>query len=517
MKALKRLIFVSFLFLPLLVLAQVEPVDLEIIHKIKQEGFKSSQIKDISFWITDFVGPRLSGSKGLTRGYEWTKQKMEEIGLENVRIEAWGEFGRGWDNEKSYVAMTAPYYSSLIGTPKAWTPGTDGFVKSKVILVDIPDTISLGKYSGKLKNKIVITPSTTEYEVSFEPSASRLSDEDLEERSKARDVSPSRRRLGDFAQWRAQRQLRNRINKFFLEEEAAAIISGRGSFGTVRSSGASYNVDADPVLPEIILTTEHHGRIVRLLQHDIPVEVEIEIRNTFHDEDLMGYNVIGEIPGTDKSLKDEVVMIGAHLDSWHGGTGANDNGSGCIVMIEAMRILKAIGIKPKRTIKIGLWGGEEQGLYGSRGYVKKYLGDVTTMELKPGHAKFSAYYNVDNGSGKIRGIYLQENDMLRPVFEAWLEPFEDIGASTVSLRNTGGTDHLAFNSIGLPGFQFIQDPIDYGRGYHSNMDTYERLMMNDMMHNAVIVAAIVYHTAMRNELLPRKLLPEAQTRPRRGF
>lgn len=517
MKALKRLIFVSFLFLPLLVLAQVEPVDLEIIHKIKQEGFKSSQIKDISFWITDFVGPRLSGSKGLTRGYEWTKQKMEEIGLENVRIEAWGEFGRGWDNEKSYVAMTAPYYSSLIGTPKAWTPGTDGFVKSKVILVDIPDTISLGKYSGKLKNKIVITPSTTEYEVSFEPSASRLSDEDLEERSKARDVSPSRRRLGDFAQWRAQRQLRNRINKFFLEEEAAAIISGRGSFGTVRSSGASYNVDADPVLPEIILTTEHHGRIVRLLQHDIPVEVEIEIRNTFHDEDLMGYNVIGEIPGTDKSLKDEVVMIGAHLDSWHGGTGANDNGSGCIVMIEAMRILKAIGIKPKRTIKIGLWGGEEQGLYGSRGYIKKHHGDVGTMELKPGHAKFSAYYNVDNGSGKIRGIYLQENDMLRPVFEAWLEPFEDIGASTVSLRNTGGTDHLAFNSIGLPGFQFIQDPIDYGRGYHSNMDTYERLMMNDMMHNAVIVAAIVYHTAMRNELLPRKLLPEAQTRPRRGF
>jgi carboxypeptidase Q len=515
MKVLKHLIFISLFFLPLLIIAQVKPVDLEIIHKIKQEGLKNSQIMEISFWMTDFVGPRLSGSKGLKRGYDWTKQKMEEIGLENVKIDPWGEFGKGWDNEKTYIAMTSPYYASLIGTPKAWTPGTDGYFKSEVILVNIQDTTDFEKFKGKLGGKIVTSPPATEYEVSFEPSASRLSDENLEERSKVRIASPYRRRIGDFAQYRAQRQLMNQISKFFLDEEAAVIISCRGSFGTIRSSGASYNVDADPVLPEIILTTEHHGRIVRLLQHDIQVEVEMEISNTFHDEDLLGYNVTGEIPGTDKSLKDEVVMIGAHLDSWHGGTGANDNGSGCIVMIEAMRILKAIGVKPKRTIKIGLWGAEEQGLHGSRGYVKKYLGDIATMELKPRHAKFSAYYNVDNGSGKIRGIYLQENDMLRPIFEAWFDPFKDMGVTTVSIRNTSGTDHLSFNAIGLPGFQFIQDPIDYGRGYHTNMDTYERLMMNDMMHNAVIVAAIVYHTAMRDELLPRKPLPEVQTRPER--
>lgn len=230
----------------------------------------------------------------------------------------------------------------------------------------------------------------------------------------------------------------------------------------------------------------------------------------FNTDDINGYNVIGEIPGTDKELKDEVVMIGAHLDSWLGGTGAADNASGCIVMMEAMRILKAIGVELKRTVKIGLWGGEEQGLYGSRGYVRDYLGDRKTMKLKSGHKKFSAYYNVDNGTGKIRGIYLQENDMVRPIFEAWFEPFKDMGASTISIRRTGGTDHLSYDAVGLPGFQFIQDEIEYGRGYHTNMDTYERLLMNDMKHNAVIVAALVYHTAMRDNLLTRKPLPEPQ-------
>lgn len=509
MKTIRLLSFLVLFLLPSILMAQIEPVDLNVIYKIKQEGLKNSQIEDISFWMTDFVGPRLPGSTGMSRATKWVKEKMEEIGLKNVTIEPWGNFGKGWDNTKNYIAMTAPYYSPLIGTPKAWTAGTNGLLKSEVILVDVQDESDFEKYKGQLKGKIVISSQMVETPPAFDPLARRLTDEDLDQLTNA--VQQQRRgnyREADFARFRQMRQMRNKMSTFFKEEGAAAILTGSGSFGTVRSSGASARADAEPAITEMLITAEHHGRIVRLLQHEIPVEVEMEITNTFLDEDLNDYNVIGEIPGTDKTLKDQIVMVGGHLDSWHGGTGANDNGSGCIVMLEALRILKAIGVNPKRTIRIGLWGAEEQGLRGSRAYVASNFADPSNMELKPDHSKFSAYYNIDNGSGKVRGIYMQENDMVRPIFEAWLKPFEDMGASTITNRNTGGTDHLSFNSVGLPGFQFIQDPINYGRGYHTNMDTYERLMMDDMKQTAVIVAAFVYHTAMRDELLPRKPLPE---------
>ena len=498
------------LLLPLLIHAQ-EKVDLEMIYKIKQEGLKKSQIENISFYLTDYSGARLTGSEGIQRAREWIVGEMKEFGLENVRIESFGEFGKGWNNRKSYVALVSPYYQPFIGTPKAWTPGTDGLQKAEVVLIRIDEESDIEQYKGKLAGKIVTTDDISEYEVSFDPLAKRYTNEELEERAMA--SSPRQRgdwNEADIARWRKRRQLGNLTRDFFREEGVLAVLTGSGQFGTVRSSGSSYKVDDDSGVPEMLLTTEHHGRIVRLLQHDVKVEVEIEIDNEFNTNDTNGYNVIGEIPGTNKELKNEVVMIGAHLDSWLGGTGAADNASGCIVMMEAMRILKAIGVELKRTVKIGLWGGEEQGLYGSRGYVRDYLGDRQTMELKPGHKKFSAYYNVDNGTGKIRGIYLQENDMVRPVFEAWFEPFKDMGASTISIRRTGGTDHLSYDAVGLPGFQFIQDPIEYGRGYHTNMDTYERLLMNDMKHNAVIVAALVYHTAMRENLLTRKPLPEPQ-------
>ena len=309
--------------------------------------------------------------------------------------------------------------------------------------------------------------------------------------------------------------MRGQLSTFYKEEGLLAIMSGSGWFNVPRSSGASAAADAPETVPELNLAGEHHGRIIRLLQHEIPVEVELEIQNTFLEDDPTDYNVIGDIPGTDKTLKDELVMVGAHLDSWHGGTGAADNASGCIVMMEAMRILKAIGFSPRRTIRIALWGAEEQGLHGSRNYVREHFGGPG--DVKPEHANLSAYYNVDNGTGKIRGIYLQENEMLRPVFESWFKPFNDMGVETITMRNTSGTDHLAFNAAGLNGFQFIQDEIEYGRGYHTSMDVYERLLMEDLMHNAVVVAALVYHTAMRDDLLPRKPMPEPTSGGGRPF
>lgn len=495
------LLILSVFIIP--VNAQHETVDLEMIYKIKQEGLKNSHIEELSFYMTDFLGPRLPNSTNGRNAQIWTRAKMEEFGLKNAKLEEWGEFGRGWDNKRTYIAMTVPYYSVLIGTPKAWTAGTDGLVSSRLVLVDIENEKDFENYQGKLKDKIVILPSTGKYETSFEPMASRLSEEELEELTKP-SQSRGRRNFtdADRARYRAMRQMRNKIGGFLKEEGVLAVLTSSGYFGVPRGSGASAKTDAPPTVPQIILTGEHHGRMIRLLQHDMDVEVEIDIQNEFLDDRLADYNVVAEIPGTDKKLRDEVVMIGAHLDSWHAGTGANDNASGCIVMMEAMRILSKLDVQPRRTIRIALWGSEEQGLNGSRGYVKEHFGN--SKETKPEHAQLSAYYNVDNGSGKIRGIYLQENDMLKPIFETWLAPFEDREANTISLRNTGGTDHLAFNSAGLNGFQFIQDDIDYWRGYHTNMDMYERLMMEDMKHNAIIVAAIIYHTAMRDELLPRK-------------
>ncbi len=495
------LIILAFLILP--AFSQVEPVDLEVIYKIKQEGLKNSKIKELSFYMTDFVGPRLPNSSNGRHAQEVAMEKMKEFGLTNVHTEVWGEFGKGWDNEKTYIAMTEPYYSVMIGTPKAWTAGTKGLVKSEVVLVDIQDEEDFEKYKGKLKDKVIITPSMREYETSFEPMAHRYTDEELEELTK---FSTQGRRRGNFteadmARWRKMRSMRGKISSFLIEEGCAGVLSTSGFFGTPRGSGASAKAEK-PAITEITLTGEHHGRIIRLMQHDVPVMIEMDIQNKWLTEDLNDYNVIGEIPGTDKKLQEEVVMVGGHLDSWHMGTGANDNASGCIVMMEAMRILKAIGVQPKRTLRIALWGSEEQGLNGSKNYVKDHFGSA--KDPKADYAKLSAYYNIDNGSGKVRGIYLQENDMLKPIFEAWLAPFENMDANTVTLKNTGGTDHLVFNSAGLNGFQFIQDRIDYSRGYHTNMDTYERLMMDDMKQTAIIVAAIVYHTAMRDELLPRK-------------
>ncbi|HUX97141.1 MAG TPA: M20/M25/M40 family metallo-hydrolase [Bacteroidales bacterium] len=507
---LKAAVFVLFL-LPSLLLAQNENVDLAMIYKIKQEGLKYSQIEELAFGLTDLTGPRLTGSTGMTRGNEWAKKKMEELGFQNVRIEAACDFSKpGWDNLKTYAAMTAPYYANFACNPVAWTGSTNGLIKAEVVYVDINTEADMDKYKGKLSGKIVLLPSATQYEVNFDPLASRYIDAQLAEMAKRSEGRSGRRPRMDFAQYAAMRALRNKISEFLSNEGAAVILNGSGTFNVPRSNSVSYKKGEKEPVAQLNLPVEAHGRMERILKHNLPVEMEIEIQNKFFDSPTV-YNVIGEIPGTDKTLKNEVVMIGAHIDSWHGGTGAADNASGCIVMMEALRILKAIDAAPKRTIRVALWGGEEEGFLGSRGYADKYLVDPKTKEHKPDYDKFAGYFNMDNGSGKYRGIYLQENDVIRPVFKEWMKPFEDMGVTTISPNNTGGTDHLTFNGLGLPGFQFIQDEIEYRRGYHTVMDTYERLVMEDLKHNAVITAAFAYNAAMRMAKIPAK--PVMKPRP----
>ncbi|MFC2080293.1 M20/M25/M40 family metallo-hydrolase [Bacteroidota bacterium] len=495
---------IMFVLLPVFVLAQTEPVDLEMIYKIKQYEKSRSQIEDITFWMTDYLGPRLTASQNKARADKFVKNKFEEFGLSNAVIDPVRPFDRGgWDNRKTYVAMTAPYYSAFAATPVAWTGSTKGLIKGEVVLLNFRSLEDLEQYKGKLKGKIVLMPATDSYEPSFEPMASRYTDEELEEI--ASESMAGRRRSSniDYAAWRKARELRTATAELFVDEGVALIVSSSGEFNVPRSNGARYQAgDKEPV-PEINLAVEAHGRMQRLIQHDVPVEMEVEIKNVFSKSENVT-NVMAEIPGTDPELKDEVVLIGAHLDSWHGGTGAADNASGCIVMMEAMRILRETGIQPRRTIRIALWGGEEQGFYGSKGYVEKYIRDPETLDLKPGFDQFDVYFNMDNGSGRYRGIYLQQNEMVRPIFEAWLTPFENLGCNTIAIRNTRGTDHLSFDPLGLPAFQFIQDEIEYDRGYHTLMDTYERLVMDDLKQNAMITAALVYFAAQRDEKLPRK-------------
>ncbi len=493
-----------FLLIPFLSFAQTESVDLEMIYKIKQYEKSKSQIDDLSFWMTDYLGSRLTASKAKLHANEWMKAKFEEYGLENVVIDEVRSFSRGgWDNKRTYVAMTSPYYCAFAANPVAWTGSTKGLIKGEVVLVDIKSEDDLDAFKGKLKGKIAVMPSSSTYEPSFEPMATRYNDEELEALTQESIGGRGRRGNFDYAAYMKARRLRRAASDFLKKEGVAVILRGSGEFNVPRSNGASYKSGDKEPIAEVNLAIEAHGRIVRLLQHDVKVEMEIDIKNKFFKSEYVT-NVMAEIPGTDPDLKDEIVLIGGHFDSWHGGTGAADNASGCIVMTEAIRILKALDVKPRRTIRIALWGGEEQGLNGSRGYVEKYIRDPETLELKDGFDNFDVYFNMDNGTGKYRGIYLQGNEMIRPVFEAWLQPFASMGATTVTIRNTGGTDHQSFDPLGLPAFQFIQDEIEYGRGYHTVMDTYERLIMSDLKHNAIITAALVYQAAMRDGKLPRK-------------
>jgi len=498
--------------LPISAMAQLDPAT---IQKIRTEGLEKSQVMDIAFNLTDKSGNRLANSEGYARAANYAKEVLTKNGAVNAVIEPWGEFGKGWDLEKMYFAMTAPYYKPLLAWPKTWTAGTNGLKNATIIVVDAKDSVTLLNYKGQLKGKIIILDQENKYKQSFKADAERYTDEALAAMEAA--AAPAISRTPDTAQQRRMREMQaqrsgpqrvmNLLKAMAIEEGAVAMLTTatRNHDGTIFAQGGGSYKGTDPAnFLDLAMSVEDYNTFLRLAKSGTTVKADLEVKTKFHTKDLQGYNVLAEIPGTDPLLKDEVVMIGAHLDSWQSGTGATDNASGSAVMIEAMRIIKAAGISPKRTIRIGLWSAEEEGLLGSRGYVKKTFMDANNQP-NAAHAKFSTYFNIDNGTGKIRGIYLQGNEACGPIFSSWLAPFKDLGASTVTVSTTGGTDHQSFDGIGLPGFQFIQDPIEYNsRTHHSNMDVYDHLIEDDLKQIATIVAAFAYNTAQRDAKLPRK-------------
>lgn len=506
--------------------AQEEKLDMDAVQKIRNEGLSNSKVMEHAFYLTDVSGPRLNNSQGYLKAANWAKNKLTEWGLD-AKLEAWGDWGKGWDLQRSYLAMTAPYYKPLIAFPKAWCSGSNGLQNADIIIVSAKDSVELDTYKGKLRGKVILLPRTDTLKHSFQPDANRFTDEELKKMAdydpKNR-PAPGQRPPGAPGGARPPQSVNiNKLKEFAKAEGAVAILSAnpRGHDGTLFvSGGGSYAPNAPENFLDVVVAYEDYMTLYRLASANIPVKMEVDVKTTFSTKDTKGYNVIAEIKGTDKKLKDEVVMIGGHLDSWHAATGATDNAAGCSVMMEAIRILKASGFKPKRTIRICLWGGEEQGLHGSRNYVRNHLADTTVRPAKSNAEgdKVSAYYNLDNGTGKIRGVYLQGNEGVKPIFTKWLEPFKDLGAATITLQNTGGTDHQALDGVGIPGFQFIQDEIEYDtRTHHTNMDTYDHLIPEDLKQAATIIASFVYHTAQRDEKLPRKPAPAAGQQQRQGF
>lgn len=525
-----RKLFITILsFIFFFQISAQEKMDDDMIARIKKEGMDSSRVMDIAHHLTDVSGPRLTNSPGYLRAANWAKDQFSKWGLSGAQLEPWGEFGKGWQQEKCYVAMTSPYYQSLIAIPRAWTGSTGKkMLQGEIVLVKATDTAAMTQYVGKLKNKIVMTWSSAQMKPSFDADGRRFADTALDRMALAemqrQPAGPNQQqqnpqRQNQFSRFVVQR----RINELINQEKPALVLTmnAGGNDGTVFvSSGGQYGKDALEAPASVALSSDDYLRLQRLIEDGTHVEIEADIKTKFFDDDLQAYNVVAEIPGTDPKLKDELVMLGGHLDSWHAATGATDNAAGCSVMMEAVRILKSLNVQPRRTIRIVLWSGEEEGLLGSRAYVKNHIADTANGQwvLKPEQSKISAYYNLDNGTGKIRGVYLQGNEAERSIFSKWLEPFNDMGAKTITINNTGGTDHLAFDRVGVPGFQFIQDEIEYDtRTHHSNMDTYDHLVAEDLKQAAVIVATFVYNTAQRDEKMPRKeLLPPAKP-TQRGF
>jgi carboxypeptidase Q len=521
----KLVLLFSLLAFVILSSAQSDAPDMNVVNRLKQEGEKNSKVMDIAFHLTDVSGPRLTSSPGYMNAANWAKNTMASWGLANAKLEPWGEFGKSWQQERCYVAMTKPYYQPLIAMPRAWTGSTPGkkITASDIVLINAKDSAEVMQYAGKLKGKIVMTYVADTLRPSFDADGSRYHDTTLAKMAAAEPRANQQRggfpgaRAGNMA---ARAAMQRALTALLAQEKPMLVLyNSRGSDGTIFvQGGGQFTKDAAEVPASVVLSSDDYLRLQRLVMAGIPVELEAEVRTRFFDKDLQGYNVIAEIPGTDPLLKDEIVMLGAHLDSWQGSTGATDNAAGCAVMMEAMRLLKQMNLQPKRTIRIALWSGEEQGLFGSRNYVKNHFADPATMELKPEHGKVSAYYNLDNGTGRIRGIYLQGNEALRNVFSQWLTPFADMGASTVTINNTGSTDHVSFDAVGIPGFQFIQDPIEYNtRTHHTNMDSYDHLVPEDLKQASVILASFVYNTANRSEKLPRKELPKPRTEGQRTF
>jgi carboxypeptidase Q len=548
----------------------------EIIDKIKDEGMNRSQVMQTLSYLSNVIGARLTASPNLKHANEWTRDTMTKWGMENAHLEAWGPFGRGWELKRFSAQVSAPYAFPIIAYPKAWSPGISvsapvtlpdpkakkkktvvptvapsTVVTSDVVYFDAKTEADYEKFKGQLRGKIVLMSDVREIKADFDGYGRRLNEKELLDMANSPDPASVQRPGGPPNQAQLQARLERFINgakrsKFLIEEGAAVVVdnSGNGSGGTVFVQQASVAADipANPLdfftqkrlqpwdkeaeakmVPQMTVATEDYNRIVRMIQAGEKVQMTVDLAVQYHDEDTMAYNTVAEIPGTDPALKDEVVMLGGHMDSWHSGTGATDNGAGVAVAMEAARIILASGLKPRRTIRVALWSGEEQGLFGSSNYVKQHFGEMKgggnifgipqpnqpKPELVKGtdYDKLSAYYNLDNGTGKIRGVYTQGNSAVWPIFRTWLAPFNEMGASTLTMQNTGGTDHLSFDRIGLPGFQFIQDEIEYDtRTHHSNQDVFDRIQADDMKESATIMAAFVYQTAMMDEKMPRKLM-----------
>jgi carboxypeptidase Q len=520
------------------------------VERIKDEGLNRSQVMQTIAHLTEVIGPRLTGSPALKRANEWTRDKLTEWGLANARLEPWGPFGRGWTLKRFSAEVTAPQSFPLLAAPRAWTPGLEGPLTAEVVLVEAANEEELQKYKGQLRGKIVLAGTVRELRPKFDPVARRLTEKELLELANAPDPAlvPRRQQRPPTAEQLAQARFNDRRTQFYYEEGAALLVGSSpsgdgGMLQFVQSASVPQPFDtpfdkrtgpwdkqAPRLIPQIAVSNDHYNRLVRMIQKGLRPEMTVNLAVEFDDSDPMAYNTVAEIPGSD--LRDEVVMLGAHLDSWHTATGATDNAAGVGIMMEAVRILKALNLQPRRTVRIALWSGEEQGLLGSRAYVREHFGPVPTPtpaaattpappsppaptptpQYKPAHEKLNVYFNVDSGTGAIRGIHLQGNEALRPIFRRWLMPFRefkigdrDYSATTITVSNAGGSDFLAFHAVGLVGLDFLQDEIEYGtRTWHSNQDTYDRVVADDVKQAAIIVAAFVHQAATETERLPRK-------------
>ena len=532
--------------------AEVQPatetIDLTAYQRIRDEGLQHSHVMDFAYGLMDGIGPRLTGSPNLKKANEWTRDTLTKIGCENAHLEDWGEFGLGWQQLNTWARMVTPDTAILIVQATPWSPSTPGPVTGDVTYVSIQTEKDFDTYKGKLAGKVVLFGAMREVPPVDKALFERYTDKELEDLAEFPVTAGGTGPLNMTPEMQARMAARlerfrliDKIAQFFADEKVAAVIepsrdgkNGGGSGGTIfDDNGATlgrtpYEADKRVKVPVVVAAIESYGRLYRLTQARVATSVELDVETKITGEHEHGFDTIAEIPGTDPALKDQVVMVGGHLDSWIAGTGATDNGAGTVVAMEVMRIFKALDIKPRRTIRIGLWTGEEEGIFGSKGYVTNHFGSAATstapdqmqlpefmrrttgpLTVKPEHKLLSGYFNIDNGTGKIRGIYTQGNYAMAPIFAQWIAPLKDLGVTTITNRNTGGTDHLSFDAVGLPGFQFIQDDMDYeSRTHHSNEDTVERLQPSDLKQIATVEAIFVYNAAQRDQMLPRKPLPQ---------
>ena len=524
-----------------------ENIDLTMYARIRNEGMSHGKVMDFAGALADGIGPRLTGSPNAARANAWTRDTLTKIGLENAHLEDWGDFGMGWQQINTWARMVSPDPEPLWMQAAPWSPATKGPVSGEVMYVPLADVSELDALKGKLAGKIVLLGAARPTPDIIEPLFHRYTDAELkdmetvEQRATPAAGAPALTIEQRLAARTKLYQLRHAAMKLMLDEGVAAIITpsrdsadGGGTGIIFDDNGANMALSAQKPenavkIPNAVMMIEHYNRLVRMVQNHVPVTVEVNIDTKFTGDHEHGFDTVAEIPGTDPKLKDEVVMVGGHLDSWISGTGATDNGAGSIVAMEAVRILKALDLKPRRTIRIALWTGEEQGLYGSMGYVAQHFGkfappatpDPAGLPSFMGHhgaltptkewEKLDAYYNLDNGTGKVRGVYTQGNFPIGPIFAQWIAPLHDLGVTTISYRDTGGTDHLSFDAVGLPGFQFIQDPLDYEtRAHHSDMDTYDRLHKDDLEQAAIVEAIFLWNTSQRDEMMPRKPFPHPE-------